>query len=445
MEKFKPSMFNYYMEYGEDLVLYNSFQGTKSICQVSKEKKETIREWLNQEREVDTNCSEFNILQDKGFFILENVNEYNKRNLLYTQFICDHVLYLVVHTTKECNFRCQYCYLDFESKMVSGEVRESIVKFIQKNLYRFSSVRISWFGGEPLLGMDTIEYISEKVMKICKKAKKPYFSSITTNGYLLTPEKIEKLIKYNVNSYTITIDGLAKTHDELRFLKGKQPTFDKLISNLLYIKNNVKCSKLRIVIRTNLTKEIAKYIDEYYEFYNTTFGDDRRFSLFVRPVRDAGGDRVKEITDTLLTNEEMDEILLYLAKKSKMNGIDFMSNYSELQPAGYTCPATCIGKYTIDVEGKVSKCDSVEEGLEIGYLDKDGNLILSGTHEEDWITGCFQSIPECEDCFFSATCFKGTCPIGRTIKCNLSCKMRTKEIDALLRLYLASNEVTMIE
>lgn len=444
MKMYKPSMFNYQMQHEDSLVLYNSFQGTKSICCVGMEKMPKISRWMLEKRLSNIDDPDFLTLCEKGYFVPETTNEYNKRSLLYAQYVCDPVLSLVVHTTKECNFRCQYCYLNFENKMVSGEVQESIVKFIQKNLYRFGSVRISWFGGEPLLGMDTIENISQKVMRICEKAKKPYFSSITTNGYLLTPQNIEKLIKYNVTSYTITIDGLAQTHDQLRFLKGKKPTFDKIISNLLYIKNNIRCSKLRVVIRTNLTREIAKYIDQYYDFYNEKFGDDRRFSLFVRPVRDAGGEGVKEISSDLLTNQEMDEILLRLSEKVERGGIGFLSNYSELQPAGYTCPAICMGKYTIDVEGKISKCDSVEAGLEIGYLDKEGNLKLSGTNEEDWMTGCFKYEPECEDCFFSATCFKGTCPIGRTINCKLTCKMRKGEIDALLRLYMSTENPEVI-
>lgn len=444
MNMYKTSMFNYQMKLDSNLIVYNSYNGIPSICQVSQENTAKVSQWLAKKGSFYVDDPVFRIMCEKGFFVPENTNEYNKRNLLYAQYVCDSTLSLVIHTTKDCNFRCQYCYLDFESKAMSEDVRDSIVKFVQKNLYRFSCVKISWFGGEPLLGMDTIEYISEKVMRICKKAKKPYYASITTNGYLLTPENIDKLIKYNVNSLTVTIDGLAKTHDNLRFLKGKQPTFEKIISNLCYIKNNVRCSKLRIIIRTNLTKEITKYIDEYYTYYNTIFGDDRRFSLFVRPVRDAGGERVKEIASELLTNYEMDKILLYLATKSKVGKISFMSNYTELQPAGYTCPAICVGKYSIDVEGNVSKCDSVEEGLGIGKLDKGGNLVLSGTNEEDWMTGCFQYEQECENCFFSATCFKGTCPIGKTINCRLTCKMRTDEIDALLQLYLASEKPTII-
>ncbi len=438
MKQYKPSMFNYVLKQDDSMILYNSMQGISSICAVSKDKTEKISEWLYNKVLQDIEDDDFKILVDNGYLIPESVNEHNKRSILYAKYVCEPVLSLVIHTTKECNFRCQYCYMNFEPIFLSLNTCESIIKFIQKNLHKYNSVKISWFGGEPLLGLDSIEYISKRVMKICKLAKKPYYSSITTNGYLLTPKNIQTLIACNVTTYTITIDGVRSTHDSLRFLKNKKPTFDRIIDNLIYIKDNIKCSKLRIVIRNNLTKTTAKSIDEYYSFYNKTFGRDRRFSLFVRPVRDAGGESVKEISSDLLTNDEMDNILRHLSNIVDRDGISFLSNFSELEPAGYTCPATCVGKYSIDVFGKVSKCDSVEPGLEIGYLDETGNLVRCGTNEEDWIAGCFQYDEHCEDCFFSATCFKGTCPIGKTIECRFTCKMRKNEINSLLNLFLAS-------
>lgn len=444
MENYKPSMFNYVLDGDDNFVLYNSFQGTKSICSVSEAKKNKIKNWLSSSELNVAEDEDFEFLKARGIIIKSNVNEHNLRNLLYAQYVCDSTLSLVVHTTKDCNFRCQYCYLDFKSMPLTEEVQGSIIKFIQKNLHKYNAVRISWFGGEPLLEMGAIENISKKVMSLCNRAKKQYFSSITTNGYLLTPKNLEKLIAFKVNSYTITIDGLSETHDKLRYLKGKQPTFDKIISNLLYIKENIKCSKLRIVLRTNLTRDNARNINEYYTFFNEKFGNDKRFSLFVRPVRDAGGESVKEISDKLLTNAEMDYILHNLSVLSEKGNISFLSNYSELEPAGYTCPAICVGKYSIDVEGKVSKCDSIEEGLGIGYLDKDGNLIKEGTNEEDWMMGCFEHEQECENCFFSATCFKGTCPIGRTNGCKIPCKLRTNEIDALIEMFVKTEKVVSI-
>ena len=131
MKLYKPSMFNYQMKQENGLVLYNSFQGTSSICCVSNEKVPKIEHWLLQEKLSALADPDFITLFEKGFFVSETTNEHNKRSLLYAQYVCDPVLSLVIHTTKDCNFRCQYCYLNFQKKPVSGDVRESIVKFVQ--------------------------------------------------------------------------------------------------------------------------------------------------------------------------------------------------------------------------------------------------------------------------------------------------------------------------
>lgn len=440
----KPSMFNYSTQIDNNLVLYNSMIGISSICKVDDNKKQKVLSLLNAEQiESDEYDQDLKKLQEYGFLVNYEKNEKNARNLLYGQYVFDGVLNLVLHTTKQCNFRCEYCYLDFKSEPMSEDVQDSVVKFIEKNLYKYNCVKINWFGGEPLLEMGVIENISKRVMEICKRAKKPYYATVTTNGYLLTKENIKKLIKYRVDSYTITIDGLYETHDRLRHLKGNKPSFTTIINNLLYIKNEIKCSRLRITIRSNLTKENSKYVDNYYAFFDKNFGDDRRFSLFFRPVRDVGGERIENIKSDLFSSDEFNKLLFELS--SKFDGkIGLVSNYSELEPAGYTCPAICQGKYTIDVEGKVSKCDSIEDDIKIGELNKKGDLIRYGTYEEDWMTGCFDYKKECENCFFSATCFKGTCPIDRVRKCEKPCKKNHKEIDALIKMYMNSHEFKTI-
>lgn len=433
--RYKPSMFYYNTHIDNSVVLYNSLMGVKSICKISAEKEKKVTEWLKAKEIVNCDDDDFSCLLNYGYFVPINTNEKHIRNALYAEFMADSTLNLVIHTTKQCNFRCQYCYLDFESKSLDEDMEERILLFIQKQLHMYNCVKISWFGGEPLLGIDSIERISQRVIKLCERAKKPYYSSITTNGYLLTPLNLQKLVSLHVDHYTITIDGLKESHDSLRFLVGHKPSFDTILKNLIYIRDKINQSRIRVIIRSNLTRKTAIHYRNFYSYFNELFGNDHRFSLFVRPVRDAGGESVKTIENDLLTNSEFAEIMTEVSEIAKEGRIGFLSNYSELEPAGFTCPAMCRGKYTIDVDGNVGKCDSIEPDLKIGYLDEKGNLIHNGTREEDWITGCFDYNEQCEDCFFSAVCFKGTCPVSRIRNDISKCVLRNNEIDALIKLY----------
>lgn len=313
-------------------------------------------------------------------------------------------------------------------------------------MYRYNKVEINWFGGEPLLNIDAIENISNKVIELCKRSKKLYYGTITTNGYLLTPDNIEKLVKLKVTNYTVTLDGLQGYHDNLRVLKSGKPTFEVILSNLLYIKEKIKNSNIRVFIRTNMTRKMVHTLESYYNFYNDNFQDDVRFSLLLRPVVDGGGDAIKEMKSDLLTKEETDDMLSRVSKFSKESDINFKSNIAYLEPGGYCCVAMMFGKFTIDTYGKVYKCDVIDEETTIGILDEHGSLIHAGLNEADWVAGPWRYDSECEDCSLSAICFKGSCPMQRLINGYSLCekKHNNTEVDALIRLYVASHEVSEI-
>jgi len=54
-------------------------------------------------------------------------------------------------------------------------------------------IRIDWYGGEPLLAIDTIDRISTYLIN--KKIN--FTAGMVTNGYLLTPENVDVLVKCN--------------------------------------------------------------------------------------------------------------------------------------------------------------------------------------------------------------------------------------------------------
>ena len=120
----------------------------------------------------------------------------------------------------------------------------NIKKFVSNELHKHSKLTVAWFGGEPLLAMDIIEDLSLYFLDICAKLKKPYFSMMTTNGYLLTPKNIDKLKKCHITGYQITLDGLSNTHNRQRVGINGNGTWEQIISNLIYFRDNIK-SKTR--------------------------------------------------------------------------------------------------------------------------------------------------------------------------------------------------------
>ena len=99
---FKSSMFNHYVENeDEELVLYNSLQGTSSIRLVGEEKREKIKEWIDQKGPMEEQEDpDFQKLVEYGYLIPPDRDEKALREMKYMERIMDPTLYLVVHTTK---------------------------------------------------------------------------------------------------------------------------------------------------------------------------------------------------------------------------------------------------------------------------------------------------------------------------------------------------------
>ena len=403
IQTYKPSIFNRICTNENCMVLFNSYQGIKSVHKVSNKNKQKVEDYLKRDFIVRNGDVLVEKLINYGFLVSSDVDEKLRREALYEEICNNNNLHLLVYTTNNCNFRCKYCAQDFCKQTITDDTKNGIVEYIRKNIHNYSSVSIDWFGGEPLLEIDSIEYISKKVKEICRNAHKPYSGLITSNGYLLTPRNVERLIECNVLNYTITIDGLKHTHDNQRILINGDGTFDKIINNLLWMKENINTRTLNVIIRTNMTKEILEDISSYYDFFNKTFGSDKRYSLFVRPASDWGGERVKSFYNSLIDDNELKE--MYQKIFSNTCGITFDRNIGDLDVGASTCSAVFKNKYTIGTTGKIYKCDDAEEELCVGYLNNKGEMFLDKDKVLIWQRGYRKNKVECDSCFIAVLAF----------------------------------------
>lgn len=183
---------------------------------------------------------------------------------------------------------------------------ESFIKYLKKNLARYGSLNLEWFGGEPLLAPEIIEKVSAPAIEMCQKLGIPFRAGITTNGYLLTPEIMKRMIKCRIRAYSITIDGTESCHDQMRQLRNGEGTFQRIISNLTKIKNEIHSGTFEILIRTNVTQSLLPCFDEYIHMLQKNFGDDRRFTFYFRPAGNWGGERAEKIEHSFVNT--LDEI-----------------------------------------------------------------------------------------------------------------------------------------
>lgn len=190
----------------------------------------------------------FNLMIDKRVFIDDYVDEsLLVRGLYEEQIIRSNTLEIMLIVTKQCNFRCVYCGQPHLNENMDIKTYDSILKFIENqiNTYGYSSVYVTFFGGEPLIASENICSFLEKLQTLLSKLSTPqrtitYKAGMSTNGYLLTPQLFERLNKLKCNFYQISIDGMSETHDRLRPLVSGESTWQRIIDNLSYMVSSDK-------------------------------------------------------------------------------------------------------------------------------------------------------------------------------------------------------------
>ena len=152
-----------------------------------------------------------------------------------------------VLTTLQCNFACDYCfqgdrddYNKFAEKM-SLDTAKQVVEWIAKRLDEVKPERfvLTLFGGEPLLNLPVAYYLAEQCYAECQRRNVRHSISIITNGLLLTPEVVDRLLPFGLFGVKVTLDGDRDTHNRMRPLRGRQGTFDKIIENVRKVADKV--------------------------------------------------------------------------------------------------------------------------------------------------------------------------------------------------------------
>lgn len=437
----KLSKYNYYTRNdNQELLLFNTLNGTKSFLKVSRENASAAEAFLSGKgEESGLSSSLYDELVKWGYVIPEELDEDVLLRKIYVDSISDPRLQITILPTEQCNFRCKYCYESFPDKVMSEETQSALLLFLKKNLGKYSALHISWFGGEPLLALDIIEHLSEKIKEICAFYRKPYTASMTTNGFLLDADTFKRLLKCNVVYYQITVDGTKDIHDVQRpHAHLAVSTYDRVIGNLKQIKSQVKNGMFRITIRSNFSKLHFGKIAEYKKTFADLLGDDKRFQFFVRPVMDWGGESVCEFKDNLVDGSGLDAFYdALMSCESKLNFIygDF------LDCASAVCEAGKKNAFVIIPDGGVYKCTCHFEEPEarIGSLRSDGNLELDPYAAAGWL--CDPS--HCKaGCSYAPICLRESCPAVRVLKQEKksNCPLEKRSLDKILQLLDRENE-----
>ena len=175
-------------------------------------------EILEQNQKCNTLC-DFNDMNDKT---TKEVIKARKKELDRVAKENDRLIKkpqlsnLFLEVTLRCNARCEHCGSNCGDKIPKDEItKEELEKALLEihNKYGAKNVFITVTGGEPLMRKDIFE-----IMKYARKLG--YHWGMTTNGMLINEDIIKKMKETNIESISISLDGLEKTHESFRRVPG---------------------------------------------------------------------------------------------------------------------------------------------------------------------------------------------------------------------------------
>jgi uncharacterized protein len=145
--------------------------------------------------------------------------------------------------TEECNLGCKYCYMNnVKSSNMTKETFDKFLDTIDKVMKKYDceNYHVSFFGGEPLVNWNLLEYAIPKL----SKDRNLTSQTLITNGLLLTDNIMEFLKKYNVG-VSLSFDGLWNEFNR-PLLNGESSLEQYKNKKEFFKKHNIKGCKVMI-------------------------------------------------------------------------------------------------------------------------------------------------------------------------------------------------------
>ncbi len=426
----KQSQYNYLYSTADGFLAFNA--RTDALAYLSEDEMCDFRKIIAEEEQG--NIDLINELKVGGFLVENHVNELEIiRHDMYAARFATSQLTLTIAPTMDCNFRCPYCYEKdvLQLKSMSDEVANKIVDYVRNRAKGLTNFHVSWYGGEPLLEYNRILELSKKFIKICEENNVEYSSSMVTNGYLLTEERLRQLIEYKVSMIQITLDGVKASHDTRRVLKNHGATFDKILSNLYSFENIVKEHKefQPIAVRMNVDRSNKKEAFELLELLSK-----RPLGGYVIPY--VAGVYLPSDTnyEHTLSNSEYSVLRSEFNDECKRLGFDvnYLADYP--QRINSSCCCDRLDTAVIDAEGNLYKCweEIGDKGACVGEIGVEDTYNLPGSYYNYLLFDPTNS-DKCKNCKILPVCMGGGCPIRRDRDKRSDCNYFINEFQKRIR------------
>jgi radical SAM enzyme (rSAM/lipoprotein system) len=247
-------------------------------------------------------------------------------------------------------------------------------------------------GGEPLMRKD-IEQCGRAIYDM----EFPW--GIVSNGLLMTPKKIDGLLRAGLHSATISLDGFEDDHEWMRGIRGSFRNASQAIG-ILANESSIKFDVVTCV--NNRNYETLGELKEY--LISLGLKSWRLFTVF--PVGRAAQD-----ADLQLSNERFRGLMEFIKNTRKEGRImasygceGFLGEYEgQVRDHLYTCQAG-LSVSSVMIDGSISACASIRSDFSQGNIYKDDFINVWENRYQPYRDRSWMRKGECADCKYFRYC-----------------------------------------
>jgi uncharacterized protein len=293
------------------------------------------------------------------------------------QYFSPRRLRLVLMPTEKCNFRCAYCYENFEVGRMPADIQEGVINLLESRGPDLDVLDIDWFGGEPLMASDVMLDLGGKIDRICRENGVVLRASATTNGYYLDRYITAALVERQIRAFQVSVDGPPNTHDRRRPHINGQGTYTRIAENIVSLLGSDL--DFRLVLRVHYDPitfdDVCKTVEETI----APWARDPRVSVVFAHIENLASDLSVHVPQ--FQPDESAEALRTLRS--------FVPTALSKEDSVGVCYAAQPNAFVVRANGRLAKCTVAlnDPRNDIGALTPDGRLLLNGGRLAPWHEG----------------------------------------------------------
>ncbi len=412
-----PSRYNFLAPHNGGYLWFNGVSGALYEC--GADEHEAITALLQSNARSALAFPKLRDRLEEGGFVVEDgrdeIGEIVHRKMLE----CERhgTLDVTISPTYECNFRCRYCYVQFQPGRMDDEVAGRAVTFVTRALKEYERINITWFGGEPLLCMDRVEHATQEITEAAERAGASVEVYITSNGLLLTAENALRLWRAGARYFHVTLDGGPRHHDTRRVTNHRGGSWNAIQRNVLDCLSRIP--EAIFTVRANVDQRNIESVGGVVGWIPMECRP--RVQVHVTPII--------ECSSKISTQLYRD--INGTVRRLLEAGFAYYDNIVPQHRLAY-CQAEKRGNVHIGPDGAVYKCSpSHKPEVRVGRLGEDGKLLYDGDNYERW-----HAVPpiteECRACRYLCFCRGGCCLSRLRGTKDAACRNRYEDMAGLI-------------